>query len=107
MNDRVNPFAVLANPPSFETKPRKEKPVDEEAIAIIAKENNFPTRQATKTPKAERRKPRLHRTGRNQQFNAKATPETIAKIYKLADERKVMISELLELAVAALEREGA
>jgi hypothetical protein len=106
MSDRVNPFANIKDPPVFTTKPKSEKPVEEDAIARIAEQNNFPSRQATKAAKTERRKPRIHRTGRNQQFNAKATAETIGKIYKLADERKVPLGELLRLAVDALEREG-
>jgi endonuclease/exonuclease/phosphatase (EEP) superfamily protein YafD len=52
-------------------------------------------------------KPRTHRTGRNVQFNSKVTAETNAKIYKLADEKEVTLGELLEMAMAALEREGA
>jgi hypothetical protein len=66
--------------------------------------NNFPSRQAAKAPSAPRRKRRVYRTGRNQQFNAKATPETIEKIYKLANEKNVPLGELLRLALDALER---
>ena len=106
MSGRVNPFDNLKDPPVLTTKPRPEKPVSEDAMERLAEQNNFPSRQATKSPKAERRKPRIHRTGRNQQFNAKASAETINKIYKLADERKVPLGELLKLAVDALEREG-
>ena len=106
MSDRVNPFAdINKEAPAFTTKPKAERPVEEETIARLAEQNNFPSRQATKAPKTERRKPRIHRTGRNQQFNAKATAETINKIYKLADERKVPLGELLRLALDALERE--
>jgi len=105
MNERVNPFANLTDPPTFTTKPKTEKPVEEATIAKLAEQNNFPSRQATKA-KAERRKPRIHRTGRNQQFNAKATAETINRIYKLADEKKVPLGELLRLAVDALEGAG-
>ena len=107
MSERVNPFAnVHQDPPLFTTKPKAAKPVDEETIVRLAEEHKFPSRQAAKPPKTERRKPRIHRTGRNVQFNAKATSETINKIYKLADERKVPLGELLKLAVDALEREG-
>jgi hypothetical protein len=106
MSERVNPFANVKEPPVFTTKPKPEKPVEEETIARLAEQNNFPSRQATKTAKVERRKPRVYRTGRNQQFNAKVTAETMNKIYKLADERKVPIGELLRLAADALEREG-
>lgn len=107
MSDRANPFATIKDPPVFSTKPKPEKSVETETITRIAAENNFPSRQAAKAPKTERRKPRIHRTGRNQQFNAKATSETIGKIYKLADDRKVPLGELLRLAVDALERAGA
>ena len=107
MSERVNPFANIQDPPVFTTKPRAEKRVEEATIARIAEENKFPSRQATTRPaRAERRKPRIHRTGRNQQFNAKATAETINKIYKLADERKVPLGELLRLAADALEQQG-
>jgi len=106
MNDRVNAFLNITDPPVFTTKPKPDKRVEEEAIARIAEQNNFPSRQAPKAPKTERRKPRIHRTGRNQQFNAKATAETIGRIYKLADDRKVPLGELLRLAVDALEKES-
>jgi hypothetical protein len=72
----------------------------------ISEENNFPSRQAAKMTSTPRRKRRIYRTGRNQQFNAKATRETIEKVYKLADERGVTLGELLSLALDALEREG-
>jgi hypothetical protein len=105
MSTRVNAFANLADPPPFTTKPKQDKTVTDETIMQLAEENNFPSRQAK--PKTERRKPRVHRTGRNQQLNAKATAETIDKIYKLANEMKVPLGELLRLAVDALERAGA
>ncbi|WP_263356165.1 hypothetical protein [Acidicapsa ligni] len=108
MNERVNPFAILKEAPAFTTKPKPEKPVETEALAQVAEDNNFTSRQAPKpAKKAERRKPRIHRTGRNVQFNTKATPETVARFYKLADEKKVTLGELFEMAIDALEREGA
>lgn len=106
MNERVNPFATLKEAPAFSTKPKPERPVEPEVLNQIAEENNFTSRQAPKpVKKAERRKPRIHRTGRNVQFNTKATPETIAKFYRLADEKKVTLGELFEMAVDALDRE--
>jgi len=107
MSDRVNPFAQInEDPPVFATKPRTGNPVEEATLARIAEENKFPSRQATKPVKAERRKPRIYRTGRNVQFNAKVTAETMSKIYRLADQKEVTIGKLLELAFDALEREG-
>jgi hypothetical protein len=105
MNERVNVFANLKET-GFTTKPRAEKPIEEAAVARIAEENDFPSRQAPKPKKPERRKPRVYRTGRNVQFNAKVTEQTFARIYKNAEERGVVIGELLRLAMDALERAG-
>jgi len=88
MSERVNPFANLADTPVFTVKPKPEKPVEKETIEKLAEQNNFPSRQASKPAKVERRKMRVYRTGRNQQFNAKLTAETVERIYKLADEKK-------------------
>jgi len=107
MNERVNPFAMLKEGPAFTTKPKTEKPVEEAAVARIAEENGFPSREPPKTKKPERRKARIYRTGRNVQFSSKVTAETSARIYKAADERGVVIGEVLRLAMDALEREGA
>src|ERR1035438_1041406 len=102
MSTRINPFGNLNDPPIFATKPKKETPLEKETMERIAEQNNFPSRQAAK-PKAERRKPRTHRTGRNQQFNAKATPETIQRFYKAADDRHVPLGELMKQALDALD----
>lgn len=48
MNERVNPFANLAKPPEFAPKPRRDKPVANDAIDRIAEEHNFPRRQPRK-----------------------------------------------------------
>jgi hypothetical protein len=103
MSKRVNAFVNLDDPPVFTTKPRPDKPVQQETIERIATENNFPSRQAAKAPKEPKRKPRTYRTGRNQQFNAKATPETIQRFYKAADEKRVPLGELLKQGLDALE----
>ncbi len=106
MSERVNPFANIQDPPVFTTKPRAERRVEEKDIAQLAEQNNFPSRQAPRSPKAERRKPRIHRTGRNQQFNAKATAETISRVYKQADEMKITLGEWMQRAADALDRAG-
>jgi len=106
MNSRVNPFANLAEPPVFTTKAKTEKPVQTETMERIAEENNFPSRQAAKTPKESRRKRRVYTTGRNRQFNFKATAETVDRFYRMADERKVPLCELLEQALDALDSAG-
>jgi hypothetical protein len=102
---RVNAFAGLDDPPVFATKPKPEKPAEAEkaSIARLAEENNFPSRQAPKPVKEPRRKIRTHRTGRNTQFNAKVTAETMQRLYKAADDRHVVLGELLKLGVDALD----
>jgi hypothetical protein len=107
MAERVNPFADLAETPIFTAKPKTAKPVQEDAIERIAKDNNFPSRQAIKPIAEKSRKRRVYTTGRNRQFNIKATAETIERFYKMADERKLALCELLETALDALEGAGA
>lgn len=102
---RVNPFAGLADMPVFEPKPRRKNPVARETIEQIAQDNGFPSRQAPKA-REQRRKRRTYTTGRNRQFNIKATSETVERFYKMADERKVALCALLEQALDALERAG-
>jgi hypothetical protein len=94
MSGRVNPFNNLDDPPVFATKPKSAKPIEKESVARLAEEHNFPSRQAPKTPRESRRKARTHRTGRNIQFNAKATPETMERFYRMADEKNVVLGEL-------------
>lgn len=112
MTERVNSFAALDD---FAPKPRSTKPVEPAAIERVAAENNFPSRKppageppaAARPASPERRVPRRHVTGRNQQLNVKATAETIARFYRLSDERGMVLGELLEHALDALERSGA
>jgi hypothetical protein len=108
MAERIDPFATLINPPDFapKPKPKRERPVLDEAIDRIADENGFPSRQAVRAPKQPKRKARTYRTGRNRQFNMKATPESVDRFYRLADERNVPLGALLDLALDALERAG-
>ena len=87
--DRANPFAEI-----------------EEQIEQLAAASGFPSRQPARAPAAPRQpRGRRYKTGRNQQINIKATPEVIERLYKLADEKRVPLGELLERALAALEME--
>jgi len=106
MSGRANAFANLTDPPVFTVKPKAEKPVDAETVDRISKENNFPSREPRKTPAAPARKRRVYRTGRNRHLGIKATNETVERFYKVADERRVPLGELLEQALDALERAG-
>jgi hypothetical protein len=100
---RVNPFVDIDEPPVFTTKPKPEKPAEKASIARLGEEHNFTSRQAPKTPKESRHKARTHRTGRNVQFNCKATPETVQRFYKSADDRSVVLGELMRLGLDALD----
>ena len=99
---RANAFGDLSDfkPRPASTKPAREE-VPREDIDRLARESGFPSRQpqGVAAPAPRRR----YTTGRNQQINVKATPETIAKFYRLADERRVVLGELLELALEALD----
>jgi hypothetical protein len=106
MNERANPFANLKDTPVFTPKPKPEKPVAPEALAEVAEQNNFTSRQPAKAPKAPTRKPRRHRTGRNVQFNTKATEGTIAEVYRQADELGVVLGEWMRLATEAMRKYG-
>lgn len=106
---RVNPFADPEAVPTFGVKPKAPKQVQSEQIDQLAKEHNFPSRQAPKVSHAKpsssspARQRRVHRTGRNQQFNIKASQETINRFYALADKKGITLGELLECALEALD----
>lgn len=111
MTSRANPFGDLGE---FQPKP-KAKPVERAQIDQLANASGFPSRQpappaaappatfaiAEKTSQLPRRR---YTTGRNQQLNIKAKPETIALFYKLADQDNVPLGELLERALANYEK---
>jgi hypothetical protein len=52
-----------------------------------------------------KRVPRRHRTGRNVQFNVKASRETVDAFYAISDTNGWVLGETLEHALAALQRE--
>lgn len=106
---RRNAFADTEAPQQFDVKPRPSGPTEVEHVDRLALDNNFPSRQAPRAlPEAAAapatRNRRVHRTGRNQQLNFKATAETIERFYSMADKKRVPLCELLELALDALER---
>ena len=40
--------------------------------------------------------PRIHRTGRTMQFNARTTPQTVEALYAIADQQGWLVGETLE-----------
>jgi hypothetical protein len=76
-----------------------EVPTD--LVRAVAEASRFPSREARPT----RRPPRIHRTGRTMQFNARTTSRTIEALYAIADQQGWLVGETLEHALAALQRE--
>jgi hypothetical protein len=80
--------------------------VSAELVRGIAEASRFPSREAkASAPTPTRRPPRIHRTGRTMQFNARTTPQTVEALYAIADRQGWLVGETLERALAALQRE--
>ena len=99
---RTDPFGDLS---AFDTVPVKAALSSH--IDIIAEAEGFPSRpsgrrgsggQSREEPKRQRR----YVTGRNQQLNVKATAETIEKLHKVADELRLPLGAVLDMAIDAL-----
>ena len=75
-----------------------------EALRQVAEAANFPSREAKGSAKPARTG-RRYTTGRNVQFNIKASQETIDAFIRIADRQGWVLGETLEHAVAALQRE--
>jgi hypothetical protein len=79
---------------------RRLNEVSPDLVRAVSEAAQFPSREAI-----PRRPPRIYRTGRTMQFNARATPETVEALYAIADKQGWLVSEALEQALAALQRE--
>jgi hypothetical protein len=71
-----------------------------EKVRTVAEAARFPSREAS--PPKLHREPRTYRTGRNVQFNVKASREAIETFYKISDEHGWVLGETLEHALKAL-----
>ncbi|CAE6863713.1 hypothetical protein R69658_07739 [Paraburkholderia aspalathi] len=100
---RVNPLDDLADFAPKTSGERQNKALRPDVIDRIAADNNFPSRQPV-APAPRGKQPRRYVTGRNQQINIKATAETIAKLYQVADDLGVPLGEVLARALEALEQ---
>lgn len=81
----------------------KAMPTDAPApdqIRAIAEANEFHSRKAPKASPLKRRR----RTGRNVQFNVRATQETIDAFYEISDATGWILGETLEHALEALKK---
>jgi hypothetical protein len=104
--------SIFENTPELDVRDFSVKKPDTKAptrdqIRAVAEAANFPSREAHPQPTkiAKKRAPRVYRTGRNVQFNAKVSQETADNIYAITDEYEGwVIGYTLERA-AALRRE--
>jgi hypothetical protein len=98
--ERVDPFAGDLDLSDFKPTPPRKPAAEKTAIRQASEAHDFPSR----APDLQARPPlRRRRTGRNVQFNIKATAQTIARFTELADRRGVPFGELLEQLLAAAE----
>lgn len=85
--------------------PDKSAPMPEQ-VKAIAEEARFRSREPTPAPAPEpKRLRRRYRTGRNVQFNVKASQDTVDAFYAISDGNGWVLGETLEHALAALQRE--
>jgi len=83
-------------------KPAKPVHQSEEVTKTAAAKAGFVSREPKAAPVApvpEKPARRVWRTGRNTQFAVKASPETVAEFYAIADAQGWVLGEALEKAV--------
>jgi len=78
-----------------------------EQVKAVAEAAHFRSREpaVTQPPATAKRQPRRYRTGRNVQFNVKASQETVDAFYAISDREGWVLGETLEHALEALQRE--
>jgi hypothetical protein len=82
-----------------------------EAVREVSESAKFRSREPAKRAPAvapappPKRQQRRYRTGRNIQFNAKISQETLDTLYTISDRQSWVLGETLEHALAALQRE--
>lgn len=110
--ERASVFGDVVDLDLKEFTPKKQtdkKAPSREQVQAVAEAANFPSRQASTQPTkpaTKKRAPRIYRTGRNVQFSAKATQETVDIIYAITDAHPGwVLGYTLERAVEALQRE--
>jgi len=87
------------------TRPDTSAPAPEQ-VRAVAEAASFRSREAAPpAPAGDKRIPRRHRTGRNVQFNVKASQATVETFYEISDSEGWVLGETLEKALAALQRE--
>ncbi|CAL4869962.1 hypothetical protein MMA231_04254 (plasmid) [Asticcacaulis sp. MM231] len=83
-----------------------ERP-DKDALRTVAEARGFSSREPLAAPApeplAEPQLQRRYRTGRNRQLNLKVTDDALRRFYALADAQGLVLGEVFEQAVIALE----
>jgi len=79
----------------------------QDEVRAVSQAAQFPSREpsAPKPKPQPKRAPRIYRTGRNVQFNIKASSETVDAFYLITEKQNWVLGETLERAVEALQRE--
>ncbi len=98
MTQRASIFEDTLEVDVSDFSPKKKsdtKAPTQEQVRAVAEAANFPSRQARDVSAAAaaaksktKREPRVHRTGRNVQFNVKASQETIEAFYAVTDAQR-------------------
>jgi len=109
MSERVNPFGDLGD---FTPARPKAKPEHRDVVDEVAAQHGFPSRQPVKpatqpaAPVSEKEQLPSRRkvTGRSEQINIKTTFATKKRLMEISVERDMPLGEVLELALAALEK---
>lgn len=101
---RANPMDAF-DLTDFQVKPveGKKPKQDRQAIARVAEQHGFPSRQAPVKAEVERPRQSYFRTGRNVQIPIKGTLECQEHLSRLVDEFNVPKGVVLEEALIALE----
>lgn len=93
----------------FAVKSRTDtKAPTQEQVRAVAEAANFPSRQASTAPvkTAKKRNARVYRTGRNIQFNVKASQQTVDAFYAVTEAHPGwVLGYTLQRAIEALQRE--
>jgi hypothetical protein len=101
-------FDVVGFAPKKQAHSQSGPPAD--VIRAISEASNFRSREPAAPTTADptgivKRKPRLHRTGRNLQFNVKLRADSVESFYDIANRQEWTMGETVERALAALKRE--
>jgi hypothetical protein len=99
---RKDPFDLGDLSDFSPTAARKATPAPA-AVREISEANNFTSRTPAKARPAKVVVQRRRRTGRNVQFNIKATQTTIERFVALADKHNFVFGELLDKALDAFD----